>query len=124
MPVLAVSVTVCEVGTEEAVAVKPALVAPAGTITDAGTATLVLLLARLTTNPPVGAAAFSVNVQPSVPVPVIEPVLQLIAVSTGTPVPVRPTVEVAPVEELLLMISVPAAEPDAAGSNCTVNVAV
>jgi hypothetical protein len=124
LPMLAVNVTVCEELTAEAVAVKPALAAPAGTVTEAGTVTPVLLLDRLTTNPPVGAAAFSVTVQLSVPVPVIEPLLQLTAVSTGTPVPVKPMVEVDPTEELLVTINVPAAEPDTVGLNCTDSVAV
>jgi hypothetical protein len=45
-PVLAVSVTEAEVLTELAVAAKPALVAPAGIVTEAGTETALLLLAR------------------------------------------------------------------------------
>jgi hypothetical protein len=47
--------------------VNAAVVVPAGTVTDAGTVTEVLLLARVTANPPVGAAALSVTVQASVP---------------------------------------------------------
>lgn len=82
---LAVSVTVCAALTEEAAAVKPALVDPAGTVTEAGTVTALLLLAKFTTNPPVAAAVFSVAVQPSVPAPVIEPLVQLSAVSPLEP---------------------------------------
>ena len=77
--------------TEETVAVKAAVVAPAATVTVAGTATDELLLARLTVNPPVAAAAFSVTVQLSVPAPVIEPLVQLSPLSIGTPVPLRLT---------------------------------
>jgi hypothetical protein len=46
-----------------AVALKVALVAPAATVTDVGTVSRVLLLARVTTKPPVGAAWVSVTVQ-------------------------------------------------------------
>ena len=67
---LAVRVAVCAVLTEEIVAVKLAVVEPAATVTEAGTVTDELLLARLTVNPPVAAAAFSVTVQLSVPAPV------------------------------------------------------
>jgi hypothetical protein len=90
----------------------------------AGTVTAELLLARPTTNPPVAAAAFNVTVQLSVPAPVIDPLVQLNALSTGTPFPVRViTVEV-PLEELLVKVSEPDAAPLAVGSNCTVIVAV
>lgn len=103
---------------------KPALAAPAGIVTEAGTVTALLLLARLMMNPPVAAAAFNVTVQVSVPAPVSELLAQLRLVSKGTPVPVNATVEAAPVEELLSIVSVPVADPEAVGSNCTFNVAV
>ncbi len=77
LPALAVRVTVRAVLTDETVAVKLAVVAPAATVTVAGTVTDELLLARLTAKPPVGAAAFRVTVQLSVPAPVIEPLAQL-----------------------------------------------
>jgi hypothetical protein len=70
--------------TEDTVAVKLAVVAPAATVTLAGTTTAELLLARLTANPPLGAAAFSVTVQLSVPAPVIDPLAQVSALNTGT----------------------------------------
>ena len=124
LPAVAVSVTVAAVLTAETVAVKVALVAPAATVTEAGTVTFELLLARLTANPPVAAAAFNVTVQLSVPAPVNEPLVQVSPVSTGTPVPLRLTVVVVPVEELLVSVSDPVAAPAAVGSNCTVNVAV
>jgi hypothetical protein len=83
-----------------------------------------LLLARLTANLPLAAAAFSVTVHKSVPALVIDPLLQLNPVSTGTPVPPRLTAVEVPVEELLVRVSAPVAAPAAVGSNCTVNVAV
>ena len=110
--------------TEETVAAKLALVAPAATVTLAGTVTAGLLLARLTAKPPVAAAAFRVTVQLSVPAPVIAPLLQLSPVSSGTPVPLRPTTVEEPVEELLVKVSEPETAPVAVGSNCTVSVAV
>jgi hypothetical protein len=63
--------------TADTVAVKLAVVDPAATATDAGTVTAELLLARLTANPPLGAAAFSVTEQLSVPAPVIDELVQL-----------------------------------------------
>ena len=51
---------------------KPALVALAGTVTEAGTVTAALLLDRLTLNPPLGADLLSVTVHASVPAPVID----------------------------------------------------
>jgi hypothetical protein len=110
--------------TDETVAVKLAVVEPAATVTEAGTVTDELLLARLTAKPPVDAAAFSVTVQLSLPAAVIEPLAQLSALSTGTPVPLRLTTVEVPLEELLVMVSEPEDAPAAVGSNCTVNVAV
>jgi hypothetical protein len=46
-----------------AVALKVAVVAPAATVTDAGTVSAVLLLASITLEPPVGAVWVSVTVQ-------------------------------------------------------------
>jgi hypothetical protein len=46
-----------------AVALKVAAVAPAATVTDAGTVSEALLLASVTLDPPVGAAVFKVTVQ-------------------------------------------------------------
>jgi hypothetical protein len=103
---------------------KLALVAPDATVTEAGTVTAALLLARFTVNPLLAAAAFRVTVQLSVPAPVIELEAQVNPVSTGTPVPLSATLVVVPVDELLVRVSVPLAAPAAVGSNCTVRVAV
>jgi hypothetical protein len=66
-PAFAVIVADPLVVTAATVAVNEALVAPAGTITELGTTTEGLLLERLVTKPPVGAAELSVTVQASVP---------------------------------------------------------
>ncbi len=121
---LAVRVAVCAVLTEETVAVKVAVVEPAATVTEAGTVTALLLLARLTVNPLVAAAAFRVTVQLSVPDPVNEPLAQLSALSTGTPVPLTLTTVEVPLEELLVNVSEPEAAPAVVGLKCTVSVAV
>jgi hypothetical protein len=129
---LAVSVAVCAELTAEAVAMKLTVLAPADTVTEAGTVTALLSLARLIVMPPGFATALSVIVQLSVPAPVIEPLAQVsplktvttVLVSDGTPVPLRLTVVVVPAEELLLMVRVPAEAAAVVGSNCTVNVAV
>jgi hypothetical protein len=62
------------------VAVTVALVALAGTVSVAGSATIALLLDRLTLSPPLGAAALKVTVQESVPGPVMDALLQESAV--------------------------------------------
>ena len=69
--------------TEATVAEKLALVAPAATVTEAGTVTEELVLARPTANPPLGAAALSDTVQASVPAPVMDAFEQESPVSTG-----------------------------------------
>jgi hypothetical protein len=58
--------------TAATVAVTEALVEPAGTVTEAGRETAVLLLARVRARPPVGAAALRVTVHAVEPAPVIE----------------------------------------------------
>jgi hypothetical protein len=55
-PVIAVILTVFELVTALVVTVAFEAVAPAGTVMLAGTCTAELLLDRVTTNPPVGAA--------------------------------------------------------------------
>jgi hypothetical protein len=125
LPALAVSVTACAVVTDDTVAVNPALVAFAATVTEAGTVTAALLLARLTVKPPVPAAALSVTVQLSLPAPVIDALLQERALNTpapAVPVPVRLITAVALVDELLWIVTCPVAAPVVVGSNCTCSV--
>jgi hypothetical protein len=111
-PALAVSVAVCVVLTEETLAVKLVLVAPDATVTEAGTVTAELLLARATVSPPLAAAAFSMTVQLSVPAPVIDPLAQLKALKlvefvelAEVPVPLSPIKSVPLTVELLLMVN-------------------
>ena len=66
-PAVPVSVAVVFDVTAATVALNPAVVDPAGTVTEAGTVTDELLLDSVTTAPPAGAAAVSVTVQASVP---------------------------------------------------------
>lgn len=132
LPAVAVNVAVWAVLTAETFAVNPALVEPEATVTEGGTVAAALLLDRLIVNPPLWAAAVSVRVQESVAVPVIDPLLHDRALSAGiglpgepvVPVPPKLTTAVDPVEELLVMVSCPAANPVAAGSNCTFRVSV
>src|SRR5580692_9079390 len=83
LPVVAFRVTVCAVVTAETVAENMTLVAVAGTVTEGGTVTAVLLLDRATLTPPLPAAALSVTVQESVPAPVIDEFTQDSALTTG-----------------------------------------
>ena len=103
-----------------------AVVAPAATVMEAGTVTAVLLLASVTLDPPVAAAALTVSVHTSVVEPVTEALAQVIPVISGTPVPVRVMAAVVPAELLLLlvMVNLPVTAPAAVGSNLTVNAVV
>jgi len=69
-PMFADSVAVCELVTDETVAEKLALLAPAATATVDGTVTAVLLLDRLIAYPPLAAGALIATVHVSVPDPV------------------------------------------------------
>lgn len=123
-PDVAVSVADWFVLTAAAVAVKPALVAPAAIVTEAGTVTELLLLDKLTTVALV-AAAVNVTVQVSVPAPVSNPLLQETALSVAgaCPVPLRLIVALPP-EALLLIVTDPLKAPAVAGSKPIVSVAV
>lgn len=77
LPWEAVSVAVCGESTVAMVAAKVALVAPEGISTEVGTLTALLLLARLTENPALGAGALIFTEQLSLPAPMIEAVEQL-----------------------------------------------
>ena len=94
-----------------------ALVAVAGTVTEPGTVTALLLLTRLTLMPPAGAGPDKFTVQASASDPVIEVLLQdteLTVGETAVPVPLRLT---AVVGALLEIVSCPDTEPAVAGSN-------
>jgi hypothetical protein len=114
---VAVTVAVCAVVTAEAVAVKGALADPLATVTDAGTETALLLLARFTVIALV-AADVRLTVQASVAAPLSELLLHETALSAAAdwPVPLRLTVVVAPVAALLVKVSAPLAAPAAVGS--------
>jgi hypothetical protein len=108
-PALAVKAADWAVLTDDTVAVKPTLVAFAGTVTVAGTTTAESLLNKLTLNPPLGAAALNVTVQASVPDPVIDPLLQEIPLNAATavaatPVPLKLITALPLVEELLVTV--------------------
>ena len=111
-PALAVSVTVCAELTEETVAVKLAEVDPAPTVTEAGTVTAGLLLAKLTAEPPLAAAALSVTVQLSVPAPFTAPFTQPnelnsdeLVLLAAVPVPLSPTRSVPSATALLEIVN-------------------
>jgi hypothetical protein len=84
-PCVAVSVTDCEAVTAATVAENVALFAPEATTTEAGTVTVALLLARITEKPVLGAAALKDTVQLSVPMPIMEELVQLSPESEGVP---------------------------------------
>lgn len=86
-PSLAVSFTVCDDTTAATIAVKLTLVAPEGTVIDAGTVMAVLLLARFTRTPVDGAAELSFTVQTSLPAPISVGVAQLKLDSEDDPDP-------------------------------------
>ena len=71
-------------------AAKLAFFAPAATVTAAGTDTALLLLARVTANPLLGAAAVRVTVQLSLPAPSMEELEQLIPEREAGPDPDPP----------------------------------
>lgn len=113
------------------VAVKLALVALAGTVTDPGTATALLLLDRFTTNPLPPAAAVSVSVQVSVPAPVIElwahdselrAALFEPGLGDALPVPWSLILSAGVAEELLETVNCPVEATATVGSYCTTKV--
>ena len=92
--VLADNVAVCTLITDEIVAVNEAEDAPDATVTLAGTATALLLLATVTPVPPDGAAALNVTVHGADPAPVNELPPQESALTVGAttvPEPLRLT---------------------------------
>jgi hypothetical protein len=117
LPVVAVSVADCALLTEAAFAVNDALVAVAGMVTELGTVTALLLLARDAVTPPVGAEPDRLTVHVSANDPVIEVLPQFTALTVGVtvvPVPLRLTVAVG---ALLESANCPFAELAVVGSN-------
>jgi hypothetical protein len=115
LPVTATEFTVTV--TDATFAVKAALVAVAGTVTEAGRDAALLLLVRLTQTPPVGADPDKLTVHVSASEPVIDVLLQTTLLTTGdtvVPVPLRLT---AAVEALLEIVNCPFDELAVVGSN-------
>jgi hypothetical protein len=103
-PVVAVSVTDCAVVTEATSAVNTALVAVAGTVTEPGTVTELLVLVRDTLMPPEGAEPDRLTVHESDNAPVREVLVQDNALTVGVtvvPVPLRGTAAVGAVLEIV-----------------------
>jgi hypothetical protein len=121
---VAVIVAVCAVVTAVTVAVNAAVVDPLATVTDAGTVTELLLLARFTVSPLPVAAEVRTTVQASLAAPVSELLLQATALSAAGawPVPLRPIVAVPPEGALLLIVTAPVAAPEDAGSKLIATV--
>ena len=88
-PMVAFSVTDWVIATADTVAVNPVLVAPIGTVTDAGNVTAALLLVRITLSPPPGAGLNIVTVQASFAEPVSDPLLQFSAANPCVCAPKR-----------------------------------
>jgi hypothetical protein len=121
---LAESVTVWSAVNDDTVALKLALVALAGTVTLAGTATDALLLDRLTMSPLLPAGALKLTVQASVPAADIDPLAQERALNVpGAEIP-DPLIFTTtfPLAELLTIVSVPENELTWSALNCKVNV--
>jgi hypothetical protein len=96
-------------------------------VTEDGTETKVLLLERMTLNPPLGAALLSTTEQLSVPELVIVALLHVRELNVGVvtvPAPLRLIAAAGLVEELLLMVSWPVTDPEVVGWNWTLRVKV
>ena len=122
LPEFAVRTAICVIVTAATVAVKLALVAPAGTVTVAGAVTALLLLLKSTVTPPAPAAEFSVTVQESGIAPVATTLAQLRELrsaedAAAVPVPVRATTNEPPVAASLVISKLPVAAPVALGLN-------
>jgi hypothetical protein len=116
-PVVAVRVTDCALVTEDTFAMKDVLVAATGTVTELGTETAALLVARMTLTPPAGAEPDKFTVQLSAIDPVMEVLLHITALNVGVtavPVPLRLTADVG---ALLDKVNCPVTELARVGSN-------
>jgi hypothetical protein len=107
LPEVAVRIADCAVLTAAALATKDAVVAAAGTVREPGTVTELLLLARLTMRPPVGAALDRLTVQESATEPVMEVSLQEIALTVGVTAAPAPLMLIVAVGALLVMVTMP-----------------
>ncbi len=117
LPAFAVKVTDCALVTEAMFAIKDAVVEPAGTVTEPGTETEVLVVERMTLTPPVGAELDKVTEQESAIDPVIDVLLHWTALTAGVtaiPVPLRLTADVG---VLLDKVNCPVTELAEVGSN-------
>lgn len=94
---------------------KFAVVAVAGIVIDAGTFTLVLLLASAIVTPARGAAPDRVTLQESASEPAIVEVPQVSALSVGVAVAPLPERAAVSVPALLAMVNRPEAEPATVG---------
>ncbi len=128
----ALRVADCAELTDETVAVKLAVVALAGTVTEAGTITAALLLVMATLCPPLPAAALIVTEQASVPAPVIDPLEHESALGTigalppefFLPLPCNFTKAVGLAVELLAIVTCPVDVPSVLGLKCTLKLIV
>lgn len=103
-----VTVAVCAVVTADTVAVKDVVVAPPGTVTEAGTNTALLLLLNATDSPPAGAAEASVAVQISLDAPVMDALAHESAVNAGGATPAALSLMMMlPADELLVIVTMP-----------------
>ena len=123
LPAEAVTVAICPLVTAATLAVKPALVACAGTVTLPGTVTAELLLDKFTVSPPSAAGAVNATVHAVTPAPVMAPLLHVrplnaTGLALAIPVPLR-SIRWVPVVELLAKVSWPVTVPAAAGLNWT-----
>jgi len=113
----AVSVTNWALLTEAALAVNVAVEVVAGTVIELGTLTALLLLARLTITPPVGAEPDKVTMHASASDPVIDVLAQDTALTVAgrvVPAPLKPTVTVG---ALLEIVNCPVTAPALLGLN-------
>ena len=106
---VAVSVAVWAVLTLLTVAANEVLIAPAATVTLAGTATAESLLESATVNPPVGAVPYRLTRHESVPAPEYDCLLHVTPLRDGTPSAVI-LIVAAPCAELLAIVTMPVYE--------------